>query len=91
MISLRIDFVEFAYSSWIKTKSSLHLDFIHKQTLVIYIILSDSTMTFSSLWALKFLSRFIGYAELLNKSPMKDEKLSLRFAPAVQCYGHRFH
>ena len=40
--------------------SILYLDFIHEQTLVLYIILSDSSTTFSSLSALKFLSRFIG-------------------------------
>ena len=49
----------------------MHLDFIHKQTLVIYIILSDSTMTFSSLWALKFLSRFIGYRDCWTSHPRK--------------------
>ena len=35
------------------------LDFIHEQTLVIYVVLSDSTITFSSLLAPKISSRFI--------------------------------
>ena len=44
--------------------SILYLDFIHEQTLVFYVVLSDSTATFSSLLALEFPSRFIAIGEI---------------------------
>ena len=55
--------------------SILYLDFIHEQTLVFYIILSDSTATFSSLLAQKFLSRFIAIGErgVIELLPLRPE------------------
>ena len=43
--------------------SILYLDFIHEQKLVFYVVLSDSTATFSSLLALKFPSCFIAIVQ----------------------------
>ena len=59
--------------------SILYLDFIHEQTLVFYVILSDSTATFSSLLALKFPSRFIAIggveqARRVVSQPMFDNR-----------------